>query len=1117
MTFLVESIVNNGKTEIVLFYRDENNNKYMKRISDFKPYFYVDEKEHVPQDNRIYGVQNGFISIDNKQVKKIIVHNSYDIKHIREYFINHYESDISPSQRYIIDHVGEVKTYPLKILSIDIELNTEHDFPDMQFPNQEVTSVALTDSMSGKSICLLYQPDNAEIKLKTNEQLKVYNTEEKLLDAVIHYVNSIDPDVITGWNVKAFDLTYLVKRMKSLGVDYTRMSPLGQVSVNDKYEDVRISGRIVMDMMGAYKYFRGISNQGKAESYSLEFTAQDVLGVGKIKHIETFSEMWKKKPQKLVEYNIRDNELVDKINKKLKIVSFFDSIRAKACSNMESIFHTSTLVDGLLLNVTKGNPVLPSKKNSGGEKYTGAFVIEPKPGLYEFVLALDIKSMYPNLIKTFNMGYETLDEDGEIRITDNIAFSHKEGFIPRVLTMLAEERAMYKKRMKEAKTDDDKLINHFRQYAVKVLANSVYGYLGYPRARLYKRDVAYAVTYMGQKLIKHTKKIVEDAGFKVIYGDTDSIYVKAKSNNPLLAIKEGYKLVNMINEEYKKFAEIYNAKECFLEMEFEKAFKKILFVAKRGEKELIGAKKRYAYKMLWKDGKYVEDEMEISGFDSIRCLAGSTEIIIKQRDFIRKTKISDLEKTDITEVEILNEYGKFVPIKNLYISNSNKLLRMRLKNGAMINATPTHKFLVKRGDVQQEVVFEDILLSDKIPISNTSEDLYSNIGTYDFGRFIGLYLAEGSKTQYCVKFSFGAHEHEYIKFVADFAERTFARQADIRVERTQASVIIHSSGLSSFISDFVCGDNCYTKHLSSKAFRTSHEFKKGVIDGVIQGDGDINEMLTSTSNKLINDIAIMMSLVGQNYTRYKPRKSTTKMHTIKGVEIKEKSPIYRIRRQKNSTASNTFNRYYKHSTNGITWMDIDYIEKNTDTRNGFKVFDIEVDSDSHLFRIANGIITHNSDTPRVAKNVQKTVLEMILDGVDKDTVVAFIKELDSKIRKGEISAEEIGFPKGITENLNNYKAEGPVIRGALYSNKYLGTRFGKGSKPKFLYIKAVPPGYPHTNVITYEDELPDGFIPDYDKINERIFEMKLRSIFESIGWDWADINSNQHTMGDWIK
>lgn len=522
MVFLVESVQTEDSTELVLFSRDQNGNKKVEYEKDFRPYFYVLESEPIPVDHRITGVQKTYTSIDNRKLKKVFVKKSVDVSQIRAMFSTTYESDVPFNHRYIIDVLGEVETHKLKTLYFDIELNTEHDFPDMEVPDQEIISIAITDDFSNKSKLLLYQPKNAENRLKTTEQVKVYSSEKELLDMFVYYINDIDPDVISGWNIKGFDLPYLIKRMKQLEVEYQKISPLNSVNINDTYQDVYIKGRIILDMMEAYKHYRRISNQPKAESYSLEFTAQEELGAGKIKHKETFRDMWLNKPELLVEYNIRDNELVKQINDKFKIIEFFDNIRAKACCMMESIFHSSVLVDGFIMRYLRGKLILPNRNKGATEKYTGAVVLEPKPGLYENVLALDIKSMYPNIIITFNMGYDTLSDDGDITITDDIKFKSEGGFIPNVLKVLSEERSKYKKLMKEAKTEDEQKFYNYRQYAIKVIANSIYGYLGFGKSRLYKRDVAFAVTHMGQNLIKDTKSFLERLGYTVVYGDTDS-------------------------------------------------------------------------------------------------------------------------------------------------------------------------------------------------------------------------------------------------------------------------------------------------------------------------------------------------------------------------------------------------------------------------------------------------------------------------------------------------------------------------------------------------------------------------------------------------------------------
>ena len=275
-------------------------------------------------------------------------------------------------------------------------------------------------------------------------------------------------------NCAAFDMTYLIRRMERLGIDYKEMSPLRHVRIDKKYGDVIIKGRIILDMMAAYKHYRRITNQGQAENYSLQFTGENVLGSGKIQHKETFREMWLEKPNKLLEYNLRDTEMVYEINEKFQIIDFFQSICSKSCASLRNIYHTSTLVDGLLLRKVSGKLALPSKVKHEADGYSGAHVFKPVPGLYKNVLALDIKGMYPNIIKTFNIGYETFNPDGNIQISEGIGFDSGVGIISQTIRDLGEERTTYKKLMKQANDDDNTELRqfyNFRQYAVKVLGN----------------------------------------------------------------------------------------------------------------------------------------------------------------------------------------------------------------------------------------------------------------------------------------------------------------------------------------------------------------------------------------------------------------------------------------------------------------------------------------------------------------------------------------------------------------------------------------------------------------------------------------------------------------------
>ena len=746
----------------------------------------------MPDDKRIIKVETGFKNILGKATKKIFVKHSKDVSYLKTLFNNTYEADILFTQRYIIDKIGEITPYPLKILSIDIETDTDKVVPDMKYPNQSITAIGMKDSFGGQETALVLR--NKEWTDKQTKAIKgeIFDNEEDMLYAFMYKFNMYAPDIVTGWNVIDFDLQYILKRMKQFGINYRKLSPLDSVFIREKKDsnsvDIRIDGIIVLDMMQLYMYFRRLSNQGRAVSYSLDSVSLDVVGEGKIFHKQTYREMWRDSPEKLVEYNLKDVDLVLRINDKLKIIDYFNQIRCISCSQLDKIYYTTVLVDGLLLRRLHNKSCLPTKKKNPEDKYSGAFVIPPKAGIYNKVLALDVKGMYPNLIKTFNIGYETFNPYGDIKISEGLAFDKGIGIISETIRDLEKERNIYKQLKKDAKNPDERQMYDYRQYAVKVLMNSIYGYLGYPGSRLYKREVADIITTLGRNLIQWSVQKVEELNYKIIYGDTDSLYIKSKSNEVIDILMEGKYLAKYLNDSYILFAKQYKSDDCTLEIEFEKIFDKILFVAKSGQEE--GAKKKYAYKLLWADGDVVANKTKFSGFD------------------------------------------------------------------------------LKR-----------------------------------------------------------------------------------------------------------------------------------------------------------------------------------------------------------------------------------------------------------------------SDSSKLSRDVQETILNMIMNETPKEDIVKYLKEIHQKMINGEIPMDDIGFPKGIKKNLEDYgkiKDDGktkkvvgipPAITGALYSNKYLGTNFGEGSKPKWIYVKDIPNNYPKTKVIAFENNIPDGFIVDYEILTKRIFIMKLAEIFRAADLGELPILHREGEQGldKWVK
>jgi len=653
--FLVESEQKQTHTELVVFSRDKEGKKKVERVRDFKPYFYVNAEEIIPDDARITKIETGHKSLTGRDVKKLYVKKSSDVVGVRSLFETHYEADILFTQRYIIDRVGEADIYKLHILSLDIETDSKDTFPDIDSADQAIISCAFADNRGFKRK-YIYKSPYSTAKIILDEDTRVFEKEEQLLSAMVGIVKQLDPDVITGWNVINFDLAYMFNRMRRMEVDFRPMSPMNTVfSKPDERKpgdySISIKGRIIIDGLDAYMHFRKMSNQGRAEAYSLEFTGQSVLGVGKIPHEESFHDMWVNKPNELIKYNLRDTELVINILEKLEIVDFFNYIRAKSFANLSQIYQTTSLVDGYLLHTTHNKLVLPSKNRKNADKYGGAVVFPPTPGLYDFIMGLDLKSLYPNIIKTFNVGYETFNPEGEMQLKEGIGFDRGIGIMSACMRELEGERKIYKKKMWKADKDgneNERKLNHYKQYAVKVLMNSFYGYLGYPGSRLYKREVAEAITDWGQQIIKHSKEYLEEKGYTVVYGDTDSVYIQAKETTIFKLLREGRTLKNAINESYIEFAKRFGSDDCSLEMEYEKTFKKILFVGKKGQgDEVVGAKKKYAYILLWEDGKTVDDKVHFTGFETVRSdtprIAKTTQTEIVEM-IMREEKKEDITK-----------------------------------------------------------------------------------------------------------------------------------------------------------------------------------------------------------------------------------------------------------------------------------------------------------------------------------------------------------------------------------------------------------------------------------------------------------------------------------------
>lgn len=322
------------------------------------------------------------------------------------------------SEKYPEDHI-EFDLKKMKLVTIDIEVASERGFPTVANCDEEMLCITL-QNYSNKRIITFGQGS-----FNNNDPEVLYvecKDEYDLLNRFLDYWQTNTPEVITGWNCTLYDIPYVAKRIgKILGEKAVkRLSPWGlvtneEINVNHRPHVVYdIGGITVLDYLDLYKKF----TYKAQESYRLDYIGEVELGKKKLDHSEfdTFKEFYTKNWQKFVEYNIQDVRLVDALEEKMKLVELAVTMAFDAKVNFNDVFYQVRMWDMIIYNdLKKKNIVIPPKKDeSKSEKYAGAYVKEPIPGVYDWVVNFDLNSLYPHLIMQYAISPETLVEKHEL-------------------------------------------------------------------------------------------------------------------------------------------------------------------------------------------------------------------------------------------------------------------------------------------------------------------------------------------------------------------------------------------------------------------------------------------------------------------------------------------------------------------------------------------------------------------------------------------------------------------------------------------------------------------------------------------------------------------------------
>ena len=581
------------------------------------------------------------------------------------------------------------------------------------------------------------------------------------------------PEVVTGWNSELYDMPYLVRRIdRILGEKLMkRLSPWGLVTEREtivmgrKQISYDVGGITQLDYLNLYKKF----TYKAQESYRLDYIASVELGQKKLDHSEfdTFKDFYTKGWQKFVEYNIIDVELVDRMEDKMKLIELAITMAYDAKVNYNDVFYQVRMWDAIIYNyLKKRNIVIPPKERSDKDaKYAGAYVKEPIPGKYDWVVSFDLNSLYPHLIMQYNISPETLRETRHPSVTvdkilneeltfelykdsavcANGAMYRKDvrGFLPELMEKIYKDRTIYKKKMLIAKQDYEKTptkalekeiarCNNI-QMARKIQLNSAYGAIGNQYFRYYKLVNAEAITLSGQVSIRWIEnkmngflnKILQTEKVDyVIASDTDSIYLnmgplvdkflshksddKTKVVQLLDKICED-KLEPFIEQSYTELANYVSAYEQKMIMKREN-------ISERG---IWTAKKRYILNVWNSEGvQYSEPKLKMMGIEAVK---SSTPAPCRQmiKDGL-KLMMSGTEEEVIDFIDKCRKEFKALPPEQIAFPRSvSDVVKYRSYSDIYSKGTPIHC----RGALLFNHYIKEKKLDNKYSLINNGEKI----------------------------------------------------------------------------------------------------------------------------------------------------------------------------------------------------------------------------------------------------------------------------------------------------------------------------------------------------------------------------------------------------------
>jgi len=733
-----------------ILYRGVKNGRRIKEKINYAPTLFLPAKKKTDYKT-LFGEYLEPMQFSNIREARDFVKRYESVENFKVYGNDRYAyAFIADNHKGLIDWNIE----ELSIAIIDIEVGSENGFPDPYKASEPITAIAVRQLNGGTTVYGCGHYDN-------NDETVSYVRCQDEIDLCKKFLNDWQhnyPDVITGWNTEGFDIPYLINRFTKLfGEKEARKLSPWEV-INERVYNFKGSEKKSYDIFGIgqldyIELYKWYAPNGKSQdSYKLDNIASVELGENKLSYDEydTLHQLYRLNYQKFIEYNIKDVELILKLEEKLKLIQLALTMAYDTKCNYADVFAQTRMWDALIYNhLLEQKIIVPPKEVSHkGEAFEGAYVKEPQVGNHDWVASFDLNSLYPHLIQMYNISPETLIpvsehteemrkviHDGvtvdkllemkvdtskisDVILTPNAQYFRKDvqGFLPKMMEEMYEDRKKFKKLMLKAeqeyenetdvtkKKELENLISRYNnlQLAKKLSLNSAYGALGSQYFRFFDLRMALAVTMSGQlaiqwiesKLNTYMNDILKTKKDYVIASDTDSIYLNL---GPL--VRKVYKeetdpnkIITFMDRVCEDKIQPYINKSYQELADYIHAYAQKMQMKREAlaSKGIWTAKKRYILNVYNNEGvQYAEPQMKVKGLEMIK---SSTPYAIREKMKEMVKLVMNGTESDVQDfIAKFREEFKSLPVEDISFPRGvNNLAEYRDSVGIYKKGTPIH-------------------------------------------------------------------------------------------------------------------------------------------------------------------------------------------------------------------------------------------------------------------------------------------------------------------------------------------------------------------------------------------------------------------------------------------